>query len=273
MKMLPDPLWLVLGGGALKGLAHFGVWRAIQETEVRVAGIVGTSIGAIVGAGLAAGRDVEALVSEAVELERGEIVRPDMRVLLPLGVRRQSAFHGETLKRFIRRFAGEMTWEGLEIPFATNAVDLGTGRAVWFGHGGEQGVSVSDAIYASSALPILYPPLERDGRYLVDGGLLDTLPIHRAVELGAGSVIAVNAGAGPEADAEAVVRHGLVGLNQRMFVIMSEQRRRQVLSSDFEVPVTLIRPNLDGEDGFDFSRVEYFIEEGYRAARAALASR
>lgn len=261
-----------MGGGALKGLAHLGVWRALEESGLRIAGIVGTSIGAILGAGLAAGRSVADLETEARRLERKDIIRPNLRVFFPFGVRQSSAFRGETLKRFVRRFAGEMTWDGLAIPFATNCVDLETGETVWFGHGGDMSLTVAEAIYASSALPILYPPLEIGGRYYVDGGLRDTLPIERARELGAASIVAVNAGAGPEADPEAVMRHGLIGLSQRMFVIMSEQRRRDVLAQQSDVPLLLIRPRLDGEDGFNFERVGYFVEEGRRSTLEALGS-
>jgi NTE family protein len=270
LKSLPDPVWLVMGGGALKGLAHLGVWRALEESGIRIAGIVGTSIGAIVGAGLAAGRPVGEIEAGARGLERKDALRPKLRVFLPFGVRQSSAFRGETLERLVRRFAGDVSWDDLVIPFATNCVDLETGETVWFGHGGDRGLTVAEAIYASSALPILYPPLERRGRYYVDGGLRDTLPIDRARELGAASIIAVNAGAGPEADPEAVLRHGLIGLNQRMFVIMSEQRRRDVLARETEVPLLLIRPRLDGEGGFDFERVGYFIEEGHRATLETL---
>jgi NTE family protein len=266
-----QPVWLVLGGGALKGLAHLGVWRALQELKIPVAGIVGTSAGAIVGAGLAAGRDVSEMEAASRALQKKDIVRLNRRTLWPFGIRQKSLFRGDATRSFVARFLGDVTWDDLVIPLAMNAVDVGSAETVWFGHQGDTSLSVTDAVYASSALPVLYPPLEVGGRVLVDGGLLDTLPLARARDLGAQSIIAVDAGASSEADSKAVLRDGLVGLNQRMFVIMSGQRRREIISRDYGVPVRVIRPPIGDIDGFDFSSIGYFLDEGYRATLEAFA--
>jgi len=105
----------------------------------------------------------------------------------------------------------------------------------------------------------------------VDGGLIETMPIGRAVEMGAGEIIAVNVGAAPETDPEKILAHGLVGLNQRMFVIMSERRRREALDRDYGVPLRVVRPELGQVDGFDFSRIDFFLEEGYRSTMERFA--
>lgn len=236
---------------------------------VSVAGIVGTSAGAIVGAGIAAGRDVADMEAMSRSLRRKDIARLNGRVLWPFGIRQKSLLRGETTRSFMSRFLHDVDWGDLRLPLAMNAVDIGPGETVWFGHDGDTSLSLRDAVYASSALPILYPPLETGGRVLVDGGLMETLPLARAVELGAESIVAVNAGAGPDIDPQAVLKDGLVGLNQRMFVIMSGQRRREVLSRDYGVPVRVIRPRLGDIDGFDFSRIDYFLEEGYRSTMEA----
>lgn len=260
---------MVLGGGALKGLAHLGVWRALGDLGISVAGIVGTSAGAIIGAGIASGRDVAEMEAASRALRKKDIVRLNGRALWPFGIRQKSLLKGKATRSFISNFLGDVGWQDLSLPLAMNAVDIGLGETVWFGHDGDRSVSLQDAVYASSALPILYPPLEVGGRVLVDGGLLETLPLARAVALGAESIIAVNAGAGPEIDPQEVLRGGLVGLNQRMFVIMSGQRRREVVSRDYGVPVRLIRPRLGDVDGFDFGRIDYFLEEGYRSTMEA----
>jgi NTE family protein len=263
------PVWLVLGGGALKGLAHVGVWRALQELEIPVAGIVGTSAGALVGAGLLLGRDVSEIEATARAVRKKDVVRLNFRAMWPFGIRQRSLLRGEATRSFISRFLGDCAWDDLILPLALNAVDIGSAETVWFGHGGDTSISLADAVYASSALPVLYPPLEIRGQVLVDGGLLETLPLQRARDLGAESILAVNAGAGPATDPQAVLRDGLVGLNQRMFVIMSGQRRSEIVNRDYGVPVRVIRPRLDGVEGFDFSRIDYFLEEGYRATLEA----
>ena len=129
-----------------------------------------------------------------------------------------------------------------------------------------------DAVEASSALPILLPPVQVDGDYLVDGGVVDMLGLDRAVECGATGIIAIDAGGrGPE-DADQVLARGMVGIQQRVFGIMSSRRRLEKLERWSRVPLRVVRPRLDGYALFDFENVEYFIEEGYRAARSALES-
>lgn len=267
-----DAIWLLMGGGALKGLAHIGAWKAIQEAGVSIAGIIGTSIGAMVGAAFAAGRGVDEMEKLVRGLRRRDIIRINRRVAWINGIRAASVFKGEVLHEYIRSILPTDRWEDLSIPLLVNAVDLAKGETVWFGHRADTSVSLSDAVYASSALPVLYPPLERDGRFLVDGGVLEMLPLKRAVRMGATRIIAIDAGAGPEADARQVAEQGLVAVHQRVFAIMAGQRRREAVENWSGVPLTFVRPELEAYGGFDFDHIDYFLEEGYRAMREALAS-
>lgn len=262
--------WVVLGGGGLKGLAHLGAWEAIDEAGVRPAGIVGTSIGALMGAALAAGRGWDDLVPLALELEREDIVRVNRRVAWVNGIREEGVFRGEILRAYVERVLPTREWEELEIPLQINAVDLGSGETVWFGPGGRTDVPLVDAVLASASLPVLYPPVEIGGRHFVDGGVGEALPLARAVEMGATGVVAVDAGSGGEVDAGRVVEQGMVAIHQRVFGIMSGWRRRAQVERWEDPPLLLIRPRLDGYETFDFDSVKYFLEEGYRAARAAL---
>jgi len=124
-------IWLVLGGGALKGLAHIGVWRALRESRVPIAGVVGTSIGAIVGAGLATGRSADDLEEVVARLRRKDVVGLNPWVMLPLGVKQKSVFRGGATRRFIHDFLDGADWDDLVLPLCMNAVDLGTaGRAL-----------------------------------------------------------------------------------------------------------------------------------------------
>ncbi len=270
LSMLGEEVWAVLGGGGLKGLAHLGAWEAIVEAGVRPRGIVGTSIGALVGAALAAGRGWEELAPLALDLEREDIVRVNRRVAWVNGIREEGVFRGEVLRAYVERVLPAREWDELEIPLQVNAVDLGTGETVWFGPGGRTDVALVDAIHASCSLPVLYPPVEIGGRYFVDGGTADALPLTRAAEMGASGVVAVDAGSGGEIDAGPVVERGLVAIHQRIFGIMSGLRRREQADRWEGPPLLLVRPRLDGYETFDFESVKYFLEEGYRATRAAL---
>jgi len=263
---------IVLGGGGVKGLAHIGAWQALEESDLEVSGIVGTSIGALVGACLAGGMGWRDLVPLAMGLRRRDIVSLNGRALLLNGIRQSSLFHGHRLLELIRRLLPVEDYSGLEIPFAMNAVDLGSGQVEWFGTGGRTDHPLAEAIYASCALPLFYPPAELGGRYYVDGGVLDTLPLYYAKVLGADRVIAIDVAAGADSiDGSEPISQGLIGVHSRVFEIMAHLRRHTQIEDWDGPPLLYIRPELDGISAFDFSRSQYLLEEGYRATRRALA--
>lgn len=261
---------LVLGGGGMKGLAHVGAWRAVLESGIRVSEIVGTSIGALVGACIAGGLEHERLISLARSLVRTDIVVLNRWALLFNGIRQPSVFRDDTFRRYIETVLPVNSFGELRMPLAVNAVDLETGRQVWFGAGGRMDVPLADAVYASCALPVFYPPAEIDGRHFVDGGVIDALPVGRAVERGADRIIAIDVGAGQAGDGVGTVEKGMVAIHQRVMQIMGYSRKRAHLDAYGHASVTYIRPHLDGYDTFDFASTEYFLAEGYRAVSEAL---
>lgn len=262
---------LVLGGGGVKGTAHAGAWRALVEEGVEVAEIVGTSIGALVGASISGGATPDELEEQARALAKKDIVDINRWALLPMGIRQQSIFQGVALREYIRRVLPKTEWSELEIPLSVNAVDLESGYTVWFGAGGRTDVPLVDALYASSALPVFYPPLSVNGMHLVDGGVMDTVALTRAADRRADRIIAVHASSGRVKDARDIVEKGVVAIQHRVMDIMAYARRQIVEDSWFGPPVTHVRPDVAGYSTFDFEAVEYFLEEGYRAMKAALA--
>lgn len=268
--MAAERVTLVLGGGGMKGLAHVGAWRAVLESGIRVSEIVGTSIGSLVGACIAGGLEHERLVSLARGLLRTDIVVLNRWALLFNGIRQPSVFRDDTFRRYIESVLPVATFAELKIPLSMNAVDLESGRQEWFGAGGMTHVPLADAVYASCALPVFYPPAEIDGRYFVDGGVIDSLPVGRAVERGAERIIAIDVGAGQAGDAVGTVEKGMVAIHQRVMQIMGYARKRAHLDVHGSASITYIRPHLDGYDTFDFGSTEYFLAEGYRAVSEAL---
>ena len=262
--------WLVLGGGGLKGLAHVGAWRAMQEAGIRPQGIVGTSIGALIGALAAAGMGWEEMREHARALRRRDIVQVNRRVAFINGIKQKSVFHGDALVDFYERLLPTGGWDALEIPVLINAVDLADGSTEWFGPGARTDVSLVEAAYASSALPVFYPPFERDGRAFVDGGTSQPMALGRAAAEGATGLIGVDVGSGERDDVQQVLRQGLLAVHQRIFAIMTYRRRRELLETWTGPPLVYVRPRLEGYGTFDFGNVEYFLEEGYRAALEAL---
>lgn len=262
--------WLVLGGGGLKGLAHIGAWRALREAGVQLDGIVGTSIGALVGALASSGMPVGEMRARGLSLERADIARVNRRAVWMNGIRQPSLFRGEALRNLYTEILPRGGWEALRIPLLINAVDLGEGATAWFGPGARTDLSLVDAVYASSALPVFYPPHESDGHAYVDGGILGTLPIGRAADEGAAKIIAVDVGSGGDANVEEVLDGGMIAVHQRVIAIVMSARRHDEVSGWQGPPLLYVRPRLAGYGTFDFEHIPYFVEEGYRATKEAL---
>jgi NTE family protein len=262
-------MYMVLGGGGMKGLAHVGAWRAIQESGEAVTGIVGTSIGALVGACIAGGVEQERLVGLARALQKPDVAMLNRWALLFNGIRQPGLFRDEPFRAYLDSVLPVRTFGELGLPLSVNAVDLDTGEQVWFGAGGDMDVPLADAVYASCALPVFYPPARIGDRYYVDGGVQDALPIEHAVARGAARIIAIDVAAGVAGNGADAVAKGMVAIHHRVMQIMGGTRRRERQLST-AADVVYVRPDLEGYDTWDFASIDYFLTEGYRAARAAL---
>lgn len=263
---------VVMGGGGMKGLAHIGAWQAIREADVEVAEIVGTSIGSLVGAMVCGGVEWKELVPRALALRKEDVAVINRWIALFNGIRQVSTFKEGPFREYLRRELPVERFGDLGLPLGVNAVDMETGEMLWFGAGGDQDVPLADAVYASCALPLFYPPAAVDERYLIDGGVRDTLPIGRAAERGAERIIAIDVAAGETGDPADTISRGLVAIHHRVYDIMSYTRRQLKLKSWDGPPLVYVRPEIDEYSAFDFSATEYFLEEGYRATRDALAA-
>lgn len=171
-------LGIALGSGAARGWAHIGILRALEEAGIVPDVIAGTSIGALVGAAYASDR-LEPLENWVTQIDWWEIIRyMDLQ---------SGGVEGERLMQAFRERVEEALIETLPKPFGAVATDLRTGREVWFQTG-----SLLEAVRASIALPGLFSPVRYQDRWLVDGGLVDPLPISLCRAMGAEQVIAVN---------------------------------------------------------------------------------
>jgi NTE family protein len=173
---------LALGSGSARGWAHIGVIRALEKAGIRPDILCGTSIGALVGAAYAAG-ELDRLESWVLELGIGDVVG-FFDVSLSGGV-----LKGARLMEFFRRNFADHPIDQLGVPFATVATALHTGAEVWLRRG-----STLDAVHASIALPGLFAPVRWEGALLVDGGLVNPVPVSLARAMGADIVIAVDLG-------------------------------------------------------------------------------
>jgi NTE family protein len=264
---------LVLGGGGMKGVAHIGVWKALEEAGVRVDAVMGCSIGALIGASLAGGSGWRELAKVARALTKDDIVSINRRAVWMGGVREEAVFDGDHYREWIRRTLPLKSFAEARLPVRVNAVSLVSGKEVWFGTGARDDVPPVDAVYASCAIPIYFPPARLGGDVLVDGGVLDVLPVRAAAEWGAERIVAVDVGSEMVPPDDGYFERGMIAIHDRVLTLnLNEQRNRCLERLDEGPPVVYIRPRIGHLGGWDFDRTQFFLEEGYRAAREALRS-
>lgn len=172
---------LALGSGSARGLAHIGVLRALREAGVQVSYVAGTSIGALIGAVYASGR-LDDLAEELLSFDRKAVA-----ALLDPIFPRSGLIDGHKVAALVRTHVGETKIENLPIPFRAVATDIQTGTEAVIGSG-----DVVEAVRASIAVPGVLTPVRSEGRVLVDGGLVNPVPVNVARAMGAEHVIAVD---------------------------------------------------------------------------------
>ncbi|MCW8955913.1 MAG: patatin-like phospholipase RssA [Gammaproteobacteria bacterium] len=172
---------IALGSGSARGWAHIGVIRGLAELGIEPDIVAGTSIGALVGAAYASDQ-LDLLEQWALSLNWKDLVS-----YLDLGVLGGGVIEGEKLLDFFSKHINHFNIEDMPKKFAAVATELDSGREVWLQSG-----SVAQAVRASMALPGLFSPFRHEGRWLVDGGLVDPVPVSLCRAMGAEIVIAVN---------------------------------------------------------------------------------
>jgi NTE family protein len=269
---------LVLGSGSARGWAHIGVIRALEHAGVRPDIVCGTSIGALVGAAYAAG-EIDRLEDWVRGLRVADVAR-----FFDVGFS-GGMIKGTRLMEFLRRSIADRPIEELRLPFGAVATALHTGAEVWLQHG-----SAVDAVHASIALPGLFSPVPWEGSFLVDGGLVNPVPVSLARAMGADIVIAVDLGSDIlgrrfRAASPAASQYGIVSSRRR---ILGEEHLRagpgmpsmgDVLATCMDIvhvrigrsrmagdpPDVVVAPRLAHLRLLDFHRGQEGIEEGRRA--------
>jgi NTE family protein len=273
---------LVLSGGGARGLAHIGVIRALEERNIKIHAITGTSMGAIVGALYASGKTTDELEAIAMGIDWSEAFsdepardqlsyrrKQDSRdylvktqatldggvINLPKGV-----IQGQNLQIILQRLfvhVSQIThFDHLKIPFRAVASDLVTGEAVVFSSG-----SLSTAVRASMSIPGLFAPVEINGRVLVDGGISNNLPVDIAHTMGVDYVIAVDI-ATPLYSAKEL--DSVIPIIEQLTTLLTfnQLRKQYDLLGPGDV---LISPDLKDINTADFDKTALAISRGYTA--------
>jgi NTE family protein len=172
---------LALGSGAARGGAHLGVIRALNEAGIRVDYVAGTSVGALVGAAYAAGT-IDRLERFIQELEWRQMV-----TFLDVAFPTSGLIDGRKVTRFIDEFLSEQSFDGLSCPLSVVATDLNGSSEVVIQDG-----DLAKAVRASISIPGIFRPVKKDATILVDGGLVNPVPVTAVRAMGADVVIAVD---------------------------------------------------------------------------------
>jgi len=248
---LPKPkVALVLGGGAARGFAHVGVIRALEQEQIPIDLIVGTSVGSLIGAIYASDANSFELEWTAFKIEKDSIMDYGfMSAFAGMG-----AAKGEKLEEFVRAKVPIMNIEGLKIPFAAVATDLNRGKRVVLDRG-----SVARAVRASSAIPGVFMPVDHQGKLLVDGGVVDNIPVSVARERGADMIIAVDIG-------ENVINFDITNvidvMLQAITIMSAENAKTRKREADI-----LIAPKVGDVGMLDFTQKKRCMQAGIEATK------
>ncbi|MFC2077531.1 patatin-like phospholipase family protein [Candidatus Bipolaricaulota bacterium] len=274
-------LGLALGGGGARGLAHLGVLIALEEAGLPIAAIAGTSMGAAMGAAKAIGADLKKIRILLSCIDLNEILQVSDSMLRELQkilgrsvveYVRGSAWREEDarphdlarLRELFSLLTARKSFEETKIPFAVVAADVETGERVVLREG-----SLADAVTASTAVPGVFSPVAHGGRFLIDGGVVEKLPIDVVVELGADVVVAVDTGAPLSRE----ITTCLDALLQTQRATSHHLTRMQLARAGERLDGRLIvlRPDVGWIRMFGFEHAEDAIEAGASEARAHLA--
>lgn len=272
--MSPRGVTVVLSGGGAKAAAHIGAVRALSEAGITPVRFVATSMGAVIAAGLAGGTTGDELLARLTEVGSRGISREPLALLRGLYAR--SLLRPEPLRRAIALLVPVSRFGDLRIPLTVVVTDLDSGEALLFGAGGRDG-SLLDVLLATTALPLYYPPVVVDGHRCGDGGLRGVLPLDTAARMGSEPVVAVDVGSRFES-VTGVEQPAMPALlrahDEAMGILMAAHTEQQLARwrADSTRPaLTYVRPEIERYATFRVDRMREYAEQGYRAARDALA--
>ena len=202
-------LGLALGASGSRGVSHIGFLQALEEAGVKPDYITGASMGSIVGCAYAAGVSIENMKNAVLQLRLWNLISP---------AGKGGLFGTKKVRALLEKYIGNVSFEDLKIPFHCTAVDMITQEVVEFSQG-----NAIDAIIASSTIPGVFEPLQKESMRLIDGGVLERVPAMRLKKMGADVIVAVDALGWREAKEKV---SGTVGILLETYDVMDNYRTK-----------------------------------------------
>jgi len=251
---------LALGSGAAWGLAHIGVLEVLEREGIPVDMIAGTSTGAAIGALYAQGKDTSQIKKLTLDLGWKKLA-PLVDPSLP----KTGFIKGKKIKDLLAvLIGGDIKFSDLRIPFACVAADIMTGEEVVINHG-----SVLEGIRASISIPVIFTVVKWKGRYLVDGGLVNPVPVSVLRQMGADFIIAVNVIPAVRDRAQQVEKvkepHIISVIMQSLYIASYSLVRSSLEGADI-----VIEPQMADITYGDFYRAEECILQGALATQGSI---
>ncbi len=252
--MNSDKICLVLGGGVARGLAHLGMLKAFEKENIPIDIVVGTSIGSLIGAVYCLGLSTDKAIAAAEKIGWNE--------LLDIGVSMLGIAKGDGLANVINEVIEGKDFRDLKKPLYIVATDIEYAQEVVFSQIDAGKVKMADAIRGSCSLPGVFTPPRIYNKLVVDGGVLNSVPVSVAKKLNCGFIIACDVGFCVKKEP---INNVFQMLLQMIQIAGNNLNQYQSLGADM-----LIRPDLDKIDQTAFDRAAYIIQQGRVAAQMAM---
>lgn len=250
---------IALGGGGARGLAHLGVLRVLEKSNIPIDYIAGTSMGALVGGWYAIAKDVDFLEDIFSRVSSAQVEK--MEELLQ--GRKSSLFKEDDLVAMLEVGFGDRTIEKCQIPFAAIATDAKNGGEVILKKG-----SLREAVRASTAIPAVFPAVEQQGKTLIDGGFTNPVPADVVKDMGADIVIAVDVSSKwIDIKEYSIDAHDVYHILSDAFGVAEYQMAKRILGKYANV---VIHPLVTEYGLFDFHKLSDIVQAGERATHYAL---
>ncbi len=241
VRMSRPSIGLALGSGGARGFAHLGVIKVLREEGISIDMIAGSSMGAMVGCFYAAGLDIDRLYKLSKVFKR--------KYYLDFTVPKMGFVSGDRVKELIKVFTHGKKLEELDIPVSVVATDLGTGEKVVFSEG-----PIADAVRASISIPGIFTPEKWNGRLLVDGGVIDRIPVSVVKEQGADIIIGVDVA---HVKTNAEINSIFDVIMQSIDIMQMELVENRKIVSD-----VMIRPRVEKYSSRAFTHIDEIIAIG-----------
>ena len=242
-------LGFALGSGGSRGVSHVGFLQAMEEAGIKPDFLTGCSMGSVVGAAYAVGMTPAEMREAICKLKPLD--------LLDVTAKPGGLFDTRKVRKILKKYFGDITFDQLKIPFRCVAVDMHTQSVVTFSEG-----SVLDAMVASSCIPAIFKPIERDGYRLVDGGILERVPASQLKEMGADKIVAIDVLGQRQCTKDKIP--GTIGMLLEVIDLMDNYRTKRRREENEKIIDLWLEPDLGTMSQYTFKTFPFAYDQGYK---------